>query len=273
MKQFIIIGNNNACTCKEIFPHIKYGEMWLGVNNNKTLKYEIPEHYEKYDTIVDGKKYGKVPSCSWFTNVKHETTGKPVILTKSYYENPDYYPKYDNYDAINVDRIKDIPYDYDGVMGVPITFLDKYYNGEFLYEVEIEGATNCVKNFTPNKEYINPVMIKNGKICNARNAVNGVTTIKSETKPDTKVYYTADNAPYLTTPYTRLLIKKKLDFEIIWISNGSNYKDIMPYDVKDLLKPDFELKDINGKKYNPIINSISVYARVFIKIVEDKTKP
>lgn len=123
-KKFIVLANNNAITYKEIFPYIKNNELWLGVHSNKTMEFSMPMSYEG-DTVVGNRKIGKVTAISWFTNIPYINTNKPLILTKTY--NPIDYPHYDNYDAINVDKLKDIPMDYDGVMGVPITFL-QYYN-------------------------------------------------------------------------------------------------------------------------------------------------
>lgn len=128
MKKFIIIGNMNAVACKEIFPYIKNNELWLGVNSNKTMEFSLPEYYEKCNRIENGKKYGKVPSISWFTNITHNVRNAPIDLYKKYSNE---YPHYDNYDAIEVSRVENIPMDYDGVMGVPISFLHKYNPEQF----------------------------------------------------------------------------------------------------------------------------------------------
>ena len=138
-KKFLLVGNNNAITYKEIFPYIKNGKIWLGVNNNKTIEFTIPKYYEKWNRIEDGVKSAKVPAISWFTNIPHSKRNLPIDLYKKY--NPKEYPKYDNYDAINVDKTSDIPMDYDGVMGVPISFLDKYCPTQF----EIVGGFNRYK--------------------------------------------------------------------------------------------------------------------------------
>jgi len=156
-KKFIIWSNNNSITYKEIFPLIKNNKMWLGYCSNKTCYFKIPNYYEKWDEKFtkeknDGCKYGKVPAISVFTNLDIKKRHEDLILTKHYYkthydnkaDNIIYdlddqgnkiptgeYPKYDNYDAINVDKVTDIPCDYDGVMGVPITFLDKYNPAQF----------------------------------------------------------------------------------------------------------------------------------------------
>ena len=111
-KKFLVIGNQNAIIYKEIFPYIKNNELWLGMNWVK-------------DFIQPNGEIKKFGNICWFTNIPHNKHNKPLILTKTY--NAEDYPKYDNYDAINVDKTKNIPMDYDGVMGVPITFF-KYYN-------------------------------------------------------------------------------------------------------------------------------------------------
>ena len=135
-KKFLIIGNMNALKYKEIFPLIKANKIWIGYNFNKTMEFQLDESYEKWNEIRDGKKYGKVPAIAWFTNLDHKKCHEFLTLTEKY--SPEKYPKYDNYDAINVDKTVDIPNDYAGVMGVPITFLDKY-NSELF---EIVGELN-----------------------------------------------------------------------------------------------------------------------------------
>ena len=139
-KQFLIIGNNNAITYKELFPLIKNNEIWVGYTANKTCIFRVGEGY-KYDEqlskqINDGNYYGKVPAITWFTNIPNTKRNEELVLTKSYYENPTAYPKYDNYNAINIDRLTDIPKDYNGIMGVPITIIDNFNPDQF----EIVGA-------------------------------------------------------------------------------------------------------------------------------------
>lgn len=139
-KKFVIWGNTNAITYKEFFPLIKGGKVWGGFHFNKTCVFQIPDSYEKYDEkltneIGDGYKYCQVPSIATFTNLDIKKRHEDMILIRRY--NSEDYPKYDNYDAIEVSKVKDIPYDYEGVMGVPITFMDKYNPDQF----EILGAT------------------------------------------------------------------------------------------------------------------------------------
>ena len=127
-KYFLVLGNNNAVTYKEIFPLIKDNKMWLGYSANKTMEFEVPEGY-KFSREENGKKYGKVPAITWYTNIPTTKRSEKLVLGKHY--KPEDYPKYDNYDAIEVAKVVDIPCDYDGVMGVPITFLDKYCPEQF----------------------------------------------------------------------------------------------------------------------------------------------
>ena len=134
-KKFLIIGNMNAITYKEIFLLIRANRLWPGYGFNKTMEFQLDESYEKWNEIRDGKKYGKVPAIAWYTNLDHKKRHEFLTLTEKY--DPAKYPKYDNYGAINVDKTVDIPKDWDGVMGVPITFLDKYNPEQF----EIVGTT------------------------------------------------------------------------------------------------------------------------------------
>ena len=126
-KKFLIIGNVNALTYKEIFRLVKDERLWGGYIFNKTVEFEVPNEYK--GEVRNGKKYGKVPSITWFTNIDTTKRHENLLLYKSY--NPEEYPKYYNFDAINVNKVSDIPYDYDGLIGVPITFLDKYNPEQF----------------------------------------------------------------------------------------------------------------------------------------------
>ena len=142
-KKFIIWGNNNAITYKEFFPLLKDNKVWLGYLSNKTCIFRVGENYRFDDKITskinDGYKYGKVPAISVFTNLDIKKHHEKLVLWKTY--TPEEYPKYDNYEAINVNKVADIPSDYDGVMGVPISFLGKYNPNQF----EIIGGFNRYK--------------------------------------------------------------------------------------------------------------------------------
>ena len=131
-KKFVIIGNQNAITYKEIFKLIKENKIWLGPSlDGRNIWFRIPDNYEKYHKIEDGTKYAFVASTIWFTNLDHNKRHEEMILWKPYKGNEKDYPKYDNYDAINIDKTKEIPLDYTGAMGVPITFLHKYNPEQF----------------------------------------------------------------------------------------------------------------------------------------------
>ena len=131
-KHYIIIGNMNAVTYKEIFPMIAENRLWLGYNSGH-FWFKVPDSYEvkKTDFKIDenGQKWRRMGNICWFTNVDIEKRHENMVLFRNY--TPELYPKYDNYDAINVNKTVDIPCDYYGVMGVPITFLDKYNPDQF----------------------------------------------------------------------------------------------------------------------------------------------
>ena len=127
-KQFLIIGNKNAITYKEIFPLIKNNKLWVGYRGFSGGMWFYADYEGKTEKFIDGQKVINVPSI-WFTNLDHRKRHEELVLYKRY--SPEEYPKYDNYDAINVNVTTDIPCDYDGVMGVPITFLDKYCPEQF----------------------------------------------------------------------------------------------------------------------------------------------
>ncbi len=128
-KKFLIIGHQNAITYKEIFPHIMNNEIWLGFGFKGGAAHFI-SHYKDIATASNHKPgMIRVSGVVWFTNLDIDKRHYPIDLYKEY--TPEEYPKYDNYDAIEVSKTADIPMDYDGVMGVPITFLDKYCPEQF----------------------------------------------------------------------------------------------------------------------------------------------
>lgn len=135
-KKFLIIGNINAITYKEIFKLIKENKAWLGINMGRGISgFIVPDHYELYGTETNIDSFGNriisPNNCLWLTNLDTFKRHEDIVLTKKYYGNEIEYPKYDNYDAINVNKTQDIPMDYDGFMGVPITFLHKYNPEQF----------------------------------------------------------------------------------------------------------------------------------------------
>lgn len=143
-KKFLIIGHQNAITYKEIFPLIKEDNIWLGhAQQAITMLFDVPKEFadEMVATrnegssyvIVDGVVKSKMRNAKWFTNLDHKKRHEELILYKRY--TPEEYPHYDNYDAIEVSKTKEIPYDWPGAMGVPISFLDKHNPDQF----EIKG--------------------------------------------------------------------------------------------------------------------------------------
>jgi len=135
-KNFLIIGNINAITYKEIFKLIKENKAWLGINLGRGISgFIVPEHYELYGTEArinnSGKRIISPNNCLWLTNLDTFKRHEDIALTKKYLGNEVEYPKYDNYDGINVNKTKDIPLDYKGTMGVPITFLHKFNPEQF----------------------------------------------------------------------------------------------------------------------------------------------
>jgi hypothetical protein len=157
-KKFIIIGNVNAITCKEILPLIRDNDLWFGASiHSGDRKFYVPDDYplKAAGCGIDGngRKWIRVKGVRWFTNLDYAERHNDLILYKSY--TPEEYPKYDNYDAINVNKTSDIPYDYDGIMGVPITFLDKYNPDQF----EILGDSR----FHDGQSFSDDINIINGK--------------------------------------------------------------------------------------------------------------
>ena len=181
-KKFVILGNKNAITYKEIFPLIMQNKMWLGYTPmSRDLLFTVPKTAEeiliatekngsKY-RIVDGKVFARSQAI-WFTNLYVKRFEETLPLYCSYYKNPENYPHYDNYDAIEVSKTAEIPGDYEGVMGVPITFLDKYNPKQFeIVGIAKRGAGDPAlkTKVYEKKDYANysdlnagPVLIKDG---------------------------------------------------------------------------------------------------------------
>ena len=128
-KKFIIIGHQNALTYKEVFPLIQSNKIWLGFGFKGGATHFVSPYEDKATAGDHREGMIRVSGVHWFTNLDHKKRHEELILFKNY--TPEEYPKYDNYDAINVNKTQDIPCDYDGVMGVPITFLDKYNPKQF----------------------------------------------------------------------------------------------------------------------------------------------
>jgi len=151
-KKFIIIGSLNAITYKEVFKLIKENKIWLGQSiHSGDREFGVPDDYPitaaGYRIATDGRKYIRVKGVRWFTNLDFKDRHKDLILYKKY--NQEKYPQYDNYNAINVNKTKEIPMDYDDAMGVPITFMDKYNPEQFEilgneYDLNIEKGRGYI---------------------------------------------------------------------------------------------------------------------------------
>ncbi len=142
-KQFLIIGNMNAVTYKEVFPLVQANKVWFGASiHSGDREFGVPQDYPLnaagWRVDEEGRKFIRVKGVRWFTNLDIPKRHDPLLLYRTY--SPELYPQYDNYPAINVDKTADIPLDYDGIMGVPITFLDKYCPDQF----EIVGLDRYV---------------------------------------------------------------------------------------------------------------------------------
>lgn len=197
-KKFIIIGNVNAVKYRETFPLIMSNELWLGASiHSGDRAFFVPDDYplDAAGCGIDeatGRKYIRVKGVRWFTNLDIKQRHEDLILVKRY--DPDYYRRFDNYDAIIVDSVADIPCDYSDVMGVPITFLDKYNPGQFDIigrTGNIEWATTECAFFTPPSEEMQNKYKKQNKTWRVQNGY----------------YVTEDGVAH--TVYDRLFIRNK----------------------------------------------------------------
>lgn len=135
-KKFLVLGSINAMTAKEIFPLIKNKKLWIGQSiRSGDREFRVPDDYplqaSGYRVDDKGNKYIRVKGVRWFTNMDYQDRHKDISLCCKYHDDPSKYPTFENFNAINVGKVKDIPVDYDGVMGVPITFIDKYNPDQF----------------------------------------------------------------------------------------------------------------------------------------------
>lgn len=189
-KKFVIIGHQNAIGYKDIFKFIKADRLWLGNGFNRNCAHFINTHYEDVASDADHKEgMIRVSGVQWFTNLDINKRHEEMILYKTY--NHEDYPKYENYDAINVDKTKDIPMDYQGDMGVPITFLNKYNPDQFEIVglgISSSGREIGVSPYTPEHK-------KYRKEIQKRGAVDG------------DLYMMKDGV--VTVPYTRIIIRNR----------------------------------------------------------------
>ena len=212
-KKFIIIGNQNAITYKEIFPLIKENRIWLGASiHSGDREFRVPDSYPLmaagYRVDENNIKYIRVKGVRWFTNIDYPQRHEDLVLYKHY--TPEAYPTYDNYNAINVDKTADIPCDYDGPMGVPITFMDKYNPDQFEIIGLLQSSTDEQAGI-PNLRYYNDFLemrqdmsytgSKGGK-------ANGNPVLQGKSEKG-NFLYNEQTGEYVHSVYARILIRKK----------------------------------------------------------------
>ena len=178
-KNFIILGNMNAATCKEVFPLFRDNKIWYGESiRSGDRKFHVPDNYplNAAGCGIDerGRRFIRVKGVRWFTNLDTSKRHEPISLARGY--TPDEYPRYENYDAIDVGRTQNIPANYDGIMGVPITFLDKYSPDQFEIimlangnaRTNVSSTTLAEVGYRPHTEDRGGVGIINGRRVYAR---------------------------------------------------------------------------------------------------------
>ena len=210
-KKFLIIGNKNAVTYKEIFPLLMNDRVWLGVTpKGRDMLFGVSDDYAETllataregsaYRIVDGVVKGRLGNAAWFTNLDHKKRNEELILWKRY--SPEEYPRYDNYDAINVNRVADIPMDWDGAMGVPITFFDKYNPDQF----EILGITKTWFG-AAKKTYPPQVQVSASGKRSEVTKLNDGPALRVD-GPVEKTHYIVDGNHYVQA-YARILVRKR----------------------------------------------------------------
>ena len=205
-KKFIILGHQGAIGYKEIFPYLQNNQMWLGVNNGGIKWFRVNDDYDiKTETrkkIIDGKKFFSMGNVNWFTNLTINKRNEELKLYKKY--NKKDHPKYDNYDAIEVSKVSEIPNDYKGVMGVPVTFLDKHNPNRFkiLGLSQKYGYGLKSNKFYNDYEEIRPNGKKTGS---SGRKTNGNPVMKGRSKGN----YFSNGKREVYSLYTRIFIQKK----------------------------------------------------------------
>lgn len=205
-KKFLIIGSKNAITYKEIFKLIKENKLWLGYGFKGGNAYFRTSQNNNYAEGVYNKETGlvKFRNCGWFTNIETTKRYEELDLYKKYI--PEEYPKYENYEAINVDKVDEIPIDYDGVMGVPITFLDKFNPNQFeIIDLGIVGSCN----FTNNRKM--EILDKDGKET-GKYTFNAKGTLYRKFNPNKDkipAFKDVETGELYSSIYARVLIKRK----------------------------------------------------------------
>ncbi|MBR1656559.1 MAG: adenine-specific methyltransferase EcoRI family protein [Prevotella sp.] len=210
-KTFLIIGNIMSVTCKEIFPLIIYNKLWLGPSiTSGDRKFYVPNDYPLNAASCgidsDGRHFIRVKGVRWFTNLDHNKRHEEIDLTCHF--SPEEYPQYDNFEAIDVGQTLDIPFDYEGIMGVPITFLDKYCPDQFeiigLSQIGCHDLLPDTKKYNSYKEIIRETDIPT-KSSGGKTNENAVLKGKG-TK---KTYYLGPNGEVVHSEAKRIFIRNK----------------------------------------------------------------
>lgn len=207
-KKFIIIGNVNAITYKEVFPLIMQNKMWFGASiHSGDRAFYVPDDYPLNASGCgiddEGRRFIRVKGVRWYTNLDLKQRHEELILVKRYAAHEDEYPRYDNYAAIDVSVTKDIPEDYAGIMGVPITFLDKYSPDQF----EILGITKTWFGAACKKYGKQTQIDKNGKE-SLVTKLNDGPSLKVSAPPEGQTYYKIKDE-YFIQAYARVLVRNK----------------------------------------------------------------
>jgi len=205
-KRFLIVGNVNAITTKEVFPLIMDNRVWLGASiHSGDRKFWVPDHYplEAAGCGIDenGKRFIRVKGVRWITNLDYRQRHEDLILFKTY--SPEAYPHYDNFDAIEIGKVEDIPCNYDGVMGVPVTFLDKYNPEQF----EILGITKTWFGMAT-KNYPDQIQVSKDGTRKKVSKLNDGAVLEVDSPPKGKTYYEVGGKKYVQT-YPRILIRRR----------------------------------------------------------------
>lgn len=205
-KKFLIIGNMNAITTRDIWPHVQEGRFWLGVTRAGTgqMWFKVNKDFPVKSgqrTDEKGQRWQTIGSSAWFTNLDHTKRHEDLILYKPY--DPATYPTYDNFDAIEVSKVVDIPMDYDGVMGVPVSFLGKHNPAQF----EIVGITKTWFGIA-SKKYPTQIQISSNGRTSEVSKLNDGASLKVDPPPKGKTYYKVGDDCFIQT-YPRMLIRRK----------------------------------------------------------------
>lgn len=203
-KKFLILANQNTLTTRDVFELVQDGELWLGYNNGD-MAFRVPDHYAPRETRfwIDehGDKWRSFGTMCWLTNIDIAKRHEDLILYRTY--DAKVYPKYDNFDAIEVGRVEDIPMDYGGVMGVPVGFLTKHNPDQF----EIVGITKTWCGMA-SKKYPTQIQVGPSGARSEVSKLNDGASLKSPARPSGKTYYIVDGK-YFTQTYPRILIRRK----------------------------------------------------------------